>query len=103
METFCPFSLEPNEFVITMKLLPLSDLQLFAIVVLVVTIASARAATDFAPIFDGKSLDGWDGDPRFWRVEAGTIVGETTANHRTERNTFLIWKGGEVADFELIV
>lgn len=103
METFRPFSLKPNEFVITMKLLPLSDLRLFVILLLVVTIASARAATDFAPIFDGKSLEGWDGDPRFWRVEDGTIVGETTANNLTERNTFLIWKGGEVADFELIV
>ena len=22
----------------------------------------------FTPIFDGESLDGWDGNPKFWRV-----------------------------------
>src|SRR4026209_613197 len=22
-------------------------------------------------IFDGKTLEGWDGDPRFWKVEDG--------------------------------
>ena len=32
----------------------------------------------FVPIFDGKTLNGWDGDPRYWRVENGEIVGETT-------------------------
>jgi hypothetical protein len=28
--------------------------------------------------FDGKTLEGWDGDPTFWRVENGAIVGEST-------------------------
>lgn len=32
----------------------------------------------FQSIFDGKSLKGWDGDPTFWRVVGGAIVGETT-------------------------
>ena len=32
----------------------------------------------FVPIFDGKTLSGWDGDPTFWRAENGVIVGETT-------------------------
>ena len=31
--------------------------------------------TGYQPIFDGKSLAGWDGDPKFWRVENGTIIG----------------------------
>src|SRR3954471_14084265 len=26
-------------------------------------------------IFDGKSLDGWEGDPKLWRVEDGMITG----------------------------
>ncbi|MCL6507319.1 MAG: DUF1080 domain-containing protein [Bryobacteraceae bacterium] len=55
----------------------------------------------FVAIFDGKSLDNWEGDPRFWRVEDGAIVGESTPEKVVERNTFLIWKGGPVADFEL--
>ena len=57
--------------------------------------------SEFRTIFDGESLDGWDGDPRFWRVVDGTIVGQTTAQNPTEDNTFLIWRGGEPADFEL--
>ena len=52
-------------------------------------------------LFNGESLDGWSGDERFWRVEDGVIVGQTTEENPTEKNTFLIWKGGEIADFEL--
>ncbi len=55
----------------------------------------------FVSLFDGESLDGWAGDPQFWRVDDGTIVGETTPDRRTPGNTFLIWEGGEPADFEL--
>ncbi len=59
--------------------------------------------TGFRPIFDGKTLDGWDGNPDFWRVEDGAIVGQTTAENPTKGNTFLIWRGGEPGDFELKV
>ena len=55
----------------------------------------------FVPLFDGKSLSGWEGKPEFWRVEDGAIVGETTAEKPTKGNTFLIWRAGEVDDFEL--
>ncbi|MEN8661856.1 MAG: family 16 glycoside hydrolase [Lentimonas sp.] len=64
---------------------------------------SAVSGADFVPLFDGKTLNGWDGDPQFWRVEEGAIVGQTTAAKRTKGNTFLIWEGGDVADFELKV
>jgi len=57
----------------------------------------------FESIFNGTSLQGWDGDPDFWRVENGTIVGETTKEKPLPRNTFLIWRGGNPADFELKV
>src|SRR5437868_847034 len=57
--------------------------------------------TGFVSIFDGSSLSGWDGDPAFWRVENGAIVGESTLNRRLTQNTFLIWRGGAPADFEL--
>jgi len=56
--------------------------------------------TGFTPIFDG-TLKGWDGDQKFWRAENNTIIGETTAANKLERNTFLIWRGGVVKDFEL--
>jgi hypothetical protein len=52
-------------------------------------------------IFDGKTLKGWDGDPAFWRVENGAIVGETKPGAMPKQNTFLIWREGTPADFEL--
>jgi hypothetical protein len=55
----------------------------------------------FKPIFNGTSLEGWEGDTAFWRAEGGAIVGETTAANPLKANTFLIWRGGKPADFEL--
>jgi Domain of Unknown Function (DUF1080) len=52
-------------------------------------------------LFDGATLTGWDGDQRFWRVEGGAITGETTADQGLKKNTFLIWRGGTVADFTM--
>lgn len=57
--------------------------------------------SEFTPIFNGEDLTGWDGDSRFWSVENGVIVGETTPENPSERNTFLIWEGGEPANFEI--
>lgn len=54
----------------------------------------------YETMFDGKSLKGWDGDPRLWSVKEGVIHGETTAENRTNGNTFLIWRGDAPADFE---
>jgi 3-keto-disaccharide hydrolase len=59
--------------------------------------------TGFQSIFDGSTLKGWDGDPAFWRAENGTIVGQSTEQNPVKQNTFLIWRGGEPADFELKV
>ncbi|MBA3846566.1 MAG: DUF1080 domain-containing protein, partial [Planctomycetes bacterium] len=59
------------------------------------------AADPGTPIFNGRDLAGWDGDPRFWSVADGAIVGRTTAQVPTAENTFLIWRDGEVDDFEL--
>ena len=52
-------------------------------------------------MFDGKSLDGWDADPKFWSIEDGAITGRTTAENPTKGNTFCIWKGGDASDFEM--
>lgn len=57
--------------------------------------------TDFESIFDGKTLAGWKGDPSVWRVEDGSIVGELVRDKQIQSNTFLIWEGGELGDFEL--
>lgn len=65
---------------------------------------AARAAEDeagFESLFDGKTLEGWEGNPDFWSVKDGAITGQTTSDKPTKGNTFLVWRKGEVADFEL--
>ncbi len=64
-----------------------------------VTLSAAEPKT--ISLFDGKTLDNWDGNPEFWRVEDGTITGQTTLEKPTKGNTFLIYRGGEFGDFEL--
>lgn len=64
-------------------------------------LASAAFCQEGKSIFDGKSLSGWEGDSKFWSVQDGAITGKTTKENPTAGNTFLIWKGGDVADFEL--
>ena len=53
-------------------------------------------------IFDGKTLNGWDGPPEVWHVEDGSIVGESSPEHPSG-TTNIIWRGGEPANFELKV
>ncbi|MCF0057038.1 DUF1080 domain-containing protein [Dyadobacter sp. CY356] len=55
----------------------------------------------FVQIFDGKSLKGWEGDTKYWRVENGNLVGEITPETLLKTNSFIIWKDGEPGDFEL--
>jgi hypothetical protein len=61
------------------------------------------AKPGFVPLFDGKTLKGWEGDTNYWRVEDGYLVGEITPEKLLKTNSFIIWKGGEPSDFELIV
>jgi hypothetical protein len=57
----------------------------------------------FRGIFDGKTLEGWEGDPKYWRVADGLMTGEITPETVIKSNTFIIWRGGEPEDFELKV
>lgn len=61
-------------------------------VLLLAAVACAACAADgFRPLFNGKNLDGWDGDPRLWKVHEGVIVG-STEGVTLEANSFLITK-----------
>jgi len=62
---------------------------------------AANDESGFVQIFDGKSLAGWEGDPQYWRVEDGCLVGEVTPANLLKQNSFIIWRGGETRDFEL--
>jgi hypothetical protein len=59
------------------------------------------SSQEWISIFNGKDLTGWDGDPRLWSVSDGVIRGQTTITKPARGNTFLIWRGGKLKDFEL--
>ena len=64
--------------------------------------SSLMTAADTNPVtlFDGKSLTGWEGNAKHWRVQDGAITGEIPDGQSLGGNEF-IWWNGEVADFEL--
>ena len=55
----------------------------------------------FQSIFDGMTLTGWEGNPTYWRVRNGALVGEITPATVIKSNTFIVWRGGRPKDFEL--
>lgn len=63
--------------------------------------SQAQPPVDYLSLFNGEDLSGWDGDPRFWSVEEGVIVGQTTESNQAEHNTFLIYRERSFADFVL--
>jgi hypothetical protein len=66
-----------------------------------VILAVTDSSQGWVSIFNGRDLTGWDGDPRFWSVKDGTIHGETTSQNPTRGNTFIVWRDGQLKDFEL--
>jgi Domain of Unknown Function (DUF1080) len=74
---------------------------LTALLTLAIASGLSAAESEFRPIFNGHDLTGWEGDPRFWSVRDGAIRGETALGFMAVENTFLIWRGGPVKDFQL--
>jgi hypothetical protein len=64
-------------------------------------LTACTKVSDTKSLFNGKDLAGWEGLPAFWSVKDGAITGQTTAENVLKSNTFLVWKGGEPANFEL--
>ncbi|MBS1598309.1 MAG: DUF1080 domain-containing protein [Bacteroidetes bacterium] len=56
----------------------------------------------FLALFDGKTLNGWEGDTSIWKVKDGIITGEEDSTSNLKANTFLILKASRPGDFELI-
>jgi hypothetical protein len=61
--------------------------------------AKADAEEGFTNIFNGKDLAGWRGLEDYWMVRDGVIVGHETKDK--SKQTFLVFEGGNVKDFEL--
>ena len=63
--------------------------------------SSAQIKKDgFIRIFDGKTMNGWEGDTSFWRIEERSFVGEVTPEKPLKANTFMIYRGEIPANFE---
>ena len=54
----------------------------------------------FQSLFDGQTLNGWEGAPGMWDVQDGSIHIDTACEHPTG-TTYIYWKGGNVSDFIL--
>ena len=76
-----------------MKLLP----------ILLTLAAAVLVQAEDNQLFNGKDLTGWEGNPKLWSVQDGAITGKTAneGDAKIKHNTFLVWKGGTVGDFEL--
>ena len=57
-----------------------------------------RSAT--TPLFDGRTLEGWRGDEKFWSVEQGELVGRSTVENPCTTTTYL-HHSKPFTDFEL--
>ncbi|GAB5440950.1 MAG: hypothetical protein Fues2KO_12990 [Fuerstiella sp.] len=66
-----------------------------------VPVSSVVADEEWQSLFDGESLDGWEGDPQFWSVQDGAITGQTTEEKKLKANSFLIYRGEQFDNFEL--
>jgi putative heme-binding domain-containing protein len=72
------------------------------LVVLFLFLFPVVQAAVWRPLFNGRDLSGWSGDPRLWKVVDGVLTGETNdTDKKVDANTFLIWQGGRPSDFEL--
>lgn len=58
---------------------------------------AAESDAGFLSIFDGTLKD-WEGDPVYWKAENGILVGEVTPDTLLKRNSFIIWRGGELGE-----
>ncbi|MCC7374254.1 MAG: DUF1080 domain-containing protein [Verrucomicrobiales bacterium] len=64
--------------------------------------ASSAPNDGFIRIFDGKSFQGWKApEMSWWSIEDGAITGRITPEHPCTTNQYLVWTGGDLADFEL--
>ena len=70
-----------------------------SLVLLPLLVVTVTAQEQSQSLFNGKDLSGWAGKSEFWTVKDGAIFGQTTKDKPTKGNTFLVWQGGEVADF----
>lgn len=66
-------------------------------------LAAAGRGAEPLSLFNGRDLEGWEGDPALWKVVDGAIVGTCAGPGSPPHNSFLVWRSGKLRDFELKV
>ena len=75
---------------LSLLLLPLRTFAMASCCVFsLLTPAFGQSSDNSIELFDGESLNGWEGDPAHWRVEDGVIVGEIPRGQSLDKNTWL--------------
>jgi Domain of Unknown Function (DUF1080) len=70
------------------------------LIVSATTLVAQNKKNKFVKIFDGKTMNGWEGDTSFWHIEKKSFVGEVTLEKPLKSNTFMIWRGYMPDNFE---
>lgn len=79
-------------------LLGLAVILLFVAIPKLTTLADDKSSEEgFVPLFNGKNLDGWEGDMKLWKAVDGNLVGDSPG---IKQNEFLSTKK-TFSDFEL--
>jgi hypothetical protein len=71
------------------------------LVALLATIFVTSVWAQETNLFNGKDLTGWDSAPGWWSVEDGALTSESKPDKPCKECNYLIWRGGQPADFEL--
>lgn len=64
-----------------------------------VTVAPGRDG--FVNLLNGRNLNNWEGDAKFWSLEDGALTGVTDGSLKT--NQFITWTGSTIRNFDLRV
>lgn len=70
------------------------------VVLLAFAFGCSRMQDSSQSIFDGKTLNGWEGSPGIWKIEDGAITAEIPEGEKLAKNEFIYWEN-QVKDFEL--
>lgn len=76
-------------------------LVVLSILMLTASLQAETPVAPFRPIFDGESLNGWQGTDEFWQFDNGAITRKERPETTPDQSSDLIWKNGTVDDFEL--
>lgn len=60
----------------------------------------AGDSSERVEMFNGRDLSGWEGAPGWWKVEDGALTSESTPEKKCVKPNYLVWTGGEPADFQ---